>query len=175
MTVAIKPTVSSSRKLRSAKPDLPTGQNKVTPISGAVAAQSEKAMLVLPQTETPPLWLRKLMGLQQSSSLVTLVLVAACLSVYGWTVYSQQAWKQESRKLESLRKQERQLLLASEVLKHDIAKLAERPGSGLVLPDPSHVIFIEPARVRPRAATGAGVVAKPATAKEDGAGVPVGY
>jgi hypothetical protein len=96
-----------------------------------------------------PLWLMVLIKLQQGSSIVTLFLVAAILAVYGWTVYTQQRWGQQYDKLESLKKQERQLISANEVLKNQMAQQAENPTAGLLLPDPSNAIFLTPAPQRP--------------------------
>jgi hypothetical protein len=96
-----------------------------------------------------PFWLIVLIKLQQGSSFVTLFLVAAILVVYGWTVYTQQRWGQQYNKLESLKKQERQLVSANEVLKNQMAQQAENPTAGLLLPDPSNAIFLTPAPQRP--------------------------
>lgn len=57
-------------------------------------------------------------------------------------------WNQQSRQLESLRRTEQQLAAANEVLKHQMAQQAERPGMGLVAPDPAQMIFLEPAPPR---------------------------
>jgi hypothetical protein len=76
---------------------------------------------------------------------LTLLLVIACLSVYGWTVCSQQMMRKQSRQLEILRRQEGQLAVANETLKNQLAKQAEQPSSGLVSPAPERMIFLKPA------------------------------
>lgn len=97
-----------------------------------------------------PLWLSLLLRCQQVSSVMTLLLVAGVLTVYGWTVYIQQRWGQEYDRLETFKKQERQLVSANELLKNQMAEQAENPTAGLLLPDPSNAIFLTPAPQRPQ-------------------------
>lgn len=103
----------------------------------------------LPPPQPAPLWLKLLLGLQQSSTLATWGLVTGVLALYGWTVYSQQAWNQSFRKLETLQRNEQQLVAASEVWKDYVAELATVPGSGLVPAKPTNTILVEPAPQRP--------------------------
>lgn len=97
-----------------------------------------------------PLWLAVLLRLQQGSFLLTFALIAGTMVVYGWTVYIQQQWGQGYEKLEALKKQERQLISANEVLKNQMAQQAESPTAGLLLPDPNNAIFLAPAPQRPQ-------------------------
>lgn len=103
----------------------------------------------LPNHRQLPLWLRSLIGVQRSLSILTGTLSIAVLSVYGQTVYSQQLWSQEYRKLENLQRNERQLTTASEVLKNQIAQQAETSRAGLVPSNPANTIFLQPAPERP--------------------------
>jgi hypothetical protein len=117
-----------------------------------------------------PVWLRLLLFAQRGSAVMTFLLVTVTLVIYGWTVYSQQLWGREYRKLEGLQHQERQTTAANEVLKNQIAREAESPTSGLVMPDPSHTIFLQPAQQRPAVVTSTGLPITPlAPAK------PLGY
>ena len=100
-------------------------------------------------TKQKPLWLTVLLQLQRGSFFVTLSLIASVMAVYGWTVYIQQQWGQEFEELESLKKQERQLISANEVLKNQMAEQAESPTTGLLLPNPNNAIFLAPAPQRP--------------------------
>jgi hypothetical protein len=86
---------------------------------------------------------------QRGSSAVTFLLIAVTLVIYGWTVYSQQLWGQTYRQLESLQRKERQTTAANEVLKDQMARQAESPKAGLVAPDASRSIFLQPAPNRP--------------------------
>ncbi|MBW4680405.1 MAG: hypothetical protein KME19_09840 [Microcoleus vaginatus WJT46-NPBG5] len=150
-------STNSTRRFRSIKSDIigssakitPITQTKLTSVAPLTGSQSVK---ILPTPSHTPLWLSWLVRLQQSSSLLTLISVAACLSVYGWTVYCQQMSGNESRKLNNLRRQEQQLAAANAVIKHQIAQQAELPGSELVPPDPSQIIFLEPAAPRTKPA-----------------------
>jgi hypothetical protein len=88
------------------------------------------------------------MFLQRISDLTTFVLVAATLTVYSWTVYTQQQWTREYRKLETLQRHERDITATNEVIKDKLAQQAERPATGLVTPTPANAIFLPPAPVR---------------------------
>ncbi|MBD3882247.1 hypothetical protein IFO70_10800 [Phormidium tenue FACHB-886] len=103
----------------------------------------------LPRPQAPLPWLKALVLLQRTSSVLTFGLVVGLLVVYGWTVYTQQRWGQAFNRLEALQKQERQLMAANEVIKNQMAEQAEVPAVGLVLPEPGNTIFLTPAPQRP--------------------------
>lgn len=109
-----------------------------------------KAIPVMPDSESLPVWLMRFFTIHRYSSVVGFGLVATTLIVYGWTVYSQQLWSQASRKLQNLQRDERQLIRANEMLKNKMAQEAEKPLSGLVLPTPDRAIFIEPSPDSPK-------------------------
>jgi len=95
-----------------------------------------------------PIWLSPLLFIQRSSDIVTFVLVASTLCLYSWTVYTQQQWSQDYRKLENLQRDERHLTTTNAVIKDQLAKLAEKPATGLVSPSPANTIFLTPAPQR---------------------------
>jgi hypothetical protein len=103
----------------------------------------------MPQRQPAPAWLRVLVKIQRLSSVSTLLLIMGLLVSYGWTVYTQQRWGQAYSQLGALQKQERQLTAANEVLKNQMARQAEAPAVGLVLPDPGNTIYLAPAPQRP--------------------------
>jgi hypothetical protein len=103
----------------------------------------------LPRQSASPPWLKALLLLQRTSSVITFILVISLLAVYGWTVYTQQRWGQAYSRMEALQKQERQLMAANEVIKNQMAEQAEAPDVGLVLPQPGNTIFLTPAPSRP--------------------------
>ncbi|PSB02569.1 hypothetical protein [Merismopedia glauca] len=105
----------------------------------------------VPDLKPTPLalpWLRSLLVAQRSTTAICFLLVAGLLSVYTWTVYTQQLWTREYRKLESLQRQERQMTAANEVLKNSLADTAERPESGLLPTSVANSIFVIPAPQR---------------------------
>ncbi|NET39627.1 MAG: hypothetical protein F6K19_47980, partial [Cyanothece sp. SIO1E1] len=95
-----------------------------------------------------PLWLKALIWVQRSSMVMTSALVVSSFAVYAWTFYSQQLWHREHSKLESLHRNERQLISASEALKHHMAAQAKSPGADLEQVKPNHMIFLKPAPQR---------------------------
>jgi hypothetical protein len=104
-----------------------------------------------PDLDRSPLavpWLRSLVIIQRSTSVVFFLSVAGLLCVYTATVYTQQLWTREYRKLESLQRQERQMIAANEVLKNSLAESAQRPESGLLPTSVGNSIFINPAPQR---------------------------
>ena len=103
----------------------------------------------LPQPRPVPAWLRLLMKVQQGSTVMTLLLMGTVLAIYGWTVFTQQRWGHEYRRWGALQKHEQQLMATNEVLKNQMAQQAESPKAGFVAPDPSSMIFLSPAALRP--------------------------
>ncbi len=125
--------------------------------------------LPLPQRLTP-IWLSSLIFLQRSSDFITFLLVAATLSVYSWTVYTQQQWAQEYRKLETLQRHERHLTMANEGIKDQLAQQAEKPATGLVTPSQANTIFLPPAPQRQSSS-----ILSKTTDPEPAAKTPLGY
>jgi Fe-S cluster biosynthesis and repair protein YggX len=125
--------------------------------------------LKLPQRLTP-IWLSSLIFLQRSSDVITFLLVAATLTVYSWTVYTQQQWAQEYRKLETLQRNERHLTMANEGIKDQLAQQAEKPATGLVTPSQANTIFLPPAPQRQSFTTSTNT-----TDPEPAAKTPLGY
>lgn len=91
-----------------------------------------------------PIWLKSLVALQRSSSVIAFFMVGGVLLLYGQTVYTQQLWNQEYQKLEQFQRNERQLTATIESLKNDIAQQAERPGMGFVPPSAANTIYLQP-------------------------------
>ena len=92
-----------------------------------------------------PLWLKALMSFHFISSITTFILVGSALGVYGWTVYTQQSWGKSYRYLESLQRNERELITTNETIKNNFAIEAEKPEMGLVDPNVNTTIFLNPA------------------------------
>lgn len=139
----------------------------------AVSTQRLAKAKIEPLSRSTPLWLRWLILLQRRSSVVTFLVVGATLWLYGATVYSQQLWSKEYYKLQTLRRQERQLATEGEVLKNQLAQQAEQENTGLIPPTPANNLFIEPAPERP-APSGANSPAKPAPSPKLSP-TPLGY
>ncbi|MEM7555736.1 MAG: hypothetical protein AAF378_16875 [Cyanobacteria bacterium P01_A01_bin.84] len=97
---------------------------------------------IVPASDTLPMWLQYMQKVQNYSSIAVFLLVLSNLVVYGWTVYAQQLWSQDSRKLQNLQRQERQLTTHNEIIKNKMAEEAQKPTAGLVSPTPSGTIFL---------------------------------
>ena len=80
---------------------------------------------------------------QRRASITTLLLIAGTLITYSSTVYLQQQWSQQFRKLENLQRQERGLTATNEGLKNQLASEAEQPSTDLVPPNPADVIILK--------------------------------
>lgn len=92
-----------------------------------------------------PLWLIRLCYLQHRFSVLTWVLVAIMLTVYGRSVYRHYTWNQANNKLETLQLYERQLMSNNEILKDRLALQAQQPETGLVPPNAEETIVLQPA------------------------------
>ncbi|MBN4007020.1 hypothetical protein [Nostoc sp. LPT] len=106
----------------------------------------------MPNSGTAPLWLLRLYTFHRYSSVVAFLLVASTLTVYAWTVYSQEIWGQSYRRLQNLQRHERLLTTTNATLKNKMANEAEQPTAGLVSPTPEGVIFLPPASQSPKPA-----------------------
>lgn len=110
----------------------------------AIARAPASVLKVMPDRQSLPVWLRSLLRVQRASSAAVVLLLGGALTLYGLTVYSEQRWSQEYQKLETLRRGEQQLSAASEVLKHQLAKEAQNPETGLAPQKPADTIFLSP-------------------------------
>lgn len=146
-----RPTASSRVTSSSAAAHL-SAVRGMTPVTGG-----QKVEKLNVSRQPTPSWLSFLLFLQRGSDLIAFLLVATTLTIYSWTVYSQQQWAKEYRKLETLQRNERHLTSANELMKDQLAQQAERPATGLVTPTQANTIFLPPAPQRqvsapPRAA-----------------------
>lgn len=124
----------------------------------------------MPNRVPLPVWLRALKKIENLSVVVALLLVSSTVVTYGWAVYSQQLWGKNYGRLDTLRRDERQLLKGSELMKNDIARRTDPKRYGLVPLTSDHIVVIPPAPLRPARSTpnmGPDPKAKPIT--------PIGY
>lgn len=164
MTAAIRSPDSPRRSRSTGKPTADPAKSKVTSISRARRAKTgpvlpnyspadeqpgpgapASVLKVMPDRQWQPMWLRSLLRVERASSAAVVLLLGGALTLYGLTVYSEQRWSQEYQKLETLRLREQQLSTASEVLKHQLAKEAQHPETGLAPQKPAETIFLQPA------------------------------
>lgn len=104
--------------------------------------RQDKTVVTLPSSLTKPFWLLKLCLWQRRFSAITFLLVTTTVGVYGWTVYCQQTWSQAYRKLDTLQRNERQLMTQSQQIKSYLAQQAQQPAAGLTPPDPAQTVFL---------------------------------
>jgi hypothetical protein len=97
-----------------------------------------------------PLWLRVLMSTQKLSIVVTVLLTMSVFAIYGWTVYAQEQWNQQYKKLEQLKRQERQLTAAEGSFDNDMLRSVQKKPGELVRERPEQSIFLQAAPLRPK-------------------------
>lgn len=133
------------------------------------ARNSRTTLQAMPDRMPLPGWLRLLKNTEKASLIVAFGLVSAAVATYGWAVYSQQQWGNSFSHLNTLRRDERQLLKSSELMKNDIARHNDPKQYGLVPRNAEHIVVIPPAPLRNALPTRNGVdpKAKPIT--------PIGY
>lgn len=146
-------SLDAARKRQHQKNTVPVqdskGKTRLQPQVVAMPSKNRSKRLEnLPYSQAYPNWLRTLIMMQRSSDIMMFSLVAAMATIYGLTVYTQQLWTKEYRKLDRLQRQERQMTAANEVLKNQLAQQAENPETGLVPPDPANTIFLPAAPQR---------------------------
>jgi len=106
----------------------------------------------LPRTNSfpLPLWLRVLMTTQKLSIAMTVLLTISVFAIYGWTVYAQEQWNQQYKKLEQLKRQERQLTTAEGSFDNDLLRSVQKKPGDLVRERPEQSIFLQAAPLRPK-------------------------
>lgn len=104
--------------------------------------QSNNTVHRMNNSSAMPVWLLRMYILNRYSSVLAFLLVVATLTVYGWTVYSQELWSDYYRKLQSLQRHERQLNTANATLTSKMAQEAEKPGTEMVSPTTKGTIFL---------------------------------
>jgi hypothetical protein len=173
MPVAFSSNVGGSRsrshqsrsRQSKAKATAPALRVVATPVSTPPAP-----VRVLPPT-TRPLWLRALVVLQATVSVVTGGLMVSVLGVYGATVHAHRQLITTRSTLERLQEQEKQLTTANAVFQNYLARqaaLASETG-GL---HPKDVIFLEAPVAAPPKAT---PIPLPVEPKPKNWSFPMGY
>jgi len=106
----------------------------------------------MPRTNSFPLpmWLRLLMKIQKLSIAATVLLTVSVFAIYGWTVYAQEQWNQQYKKLENLKRQERQLTNAAGSFDNELLKSIQKQPGDLVRESPEKSIFLQAAPLRPK-------------------------
>ena len=106
----------------------------------------------LPRTNSFPLpvWLRVLMTTQKLSIAATVILTISVFAIYGWTVYAQEQWNQQYKKLEQLKRQERQLTNAAGAFDNEMLRSIQKKPGDLVRESPEKSIFLQAAPLRPK-------------------------
>jgi hypothetical protein len=107
------------------------------------------------------------LAIQQSSSLLVMILGVLTLGSYASVVYSQHRWGQAYETLEGLRQEEYQVTAINESLKENLVDTATK-NTGLKWPDPSDMVFLEPTTPRP-------IVEMPPTDTVPATTFPLGY
>ena len=97
-----------------------------------------------------PMWLRVLMTTQKLAIVSTVLLTASVLATYGWTVYAQEQWNQQFKKLEQLKRQERQLTNAAGSFDNEMLQSIQKKPGDLVRESPEKSIFLQGAPLRPK-------------------------
>lgn len=97
-----------------------------------------------------PLWLRLLMSTQKLSIALTVMLTVSVFAIYGWTVYAQEQWNQQYKKLEQLKRQERQLTSAEGSFDNELLRSVQNKPGDLVRERPDQSIFLQAAPLRPK-------------------------
>lgn len=121
-------------------------RSRVTLLSLWRSRRAARDRKVSPLPAQPPLPrpIQRLKRLQRWSAIVAIVSISLAVLVYGQTVQLQNAWSMDYRKLQNLQRQERDLRVALEVLKDQVARQAEAADSTMQSPDPKQLIFLKP-------------------------------
>jgi hypothetical protein len=104
----------------------------------------------LPKAKELPVKIQILFFLQRGSFALAFTLIASSIALYISTVRIPQIWSKEYNNLETLQRQERELIAINEILKQKIAQQAENAETNLVPLTSTNAIFLPPASIVPR-------------------------
>jgi hypothetical protein len=85
------------------------------------------------------------MTTQKLSIAATVILTISVFAIYGWTVYAQEQWNQQFKKLEQLQRQERQLTNAAGSFDNEMLQSIQKKPGDLVRESPEKSIFLQAA------------------------------
>ena len=114
----------------------------------AVRVRTSDRSISLPKKAKLPLGLTLLNRLQQSSAVVTGLLVAGALIAYGSTVYVDKSTSHALVQLDALQGESQQLTSANESIKQSLAEQAIQEDSGLEPYESGDVLFLKPEPLR---------------------------
>ncbi|XTZ20429.1 MAG: hypothetical protein ACQZ3M_02820, partial [cyanobacterium endosymbiont of Rhopalodia fuxianensis] len=134
--------ISKSSRLKKSRRALPTYSSVHSQKIAKISNKKDKVH-----------YLQSLLLINKVSAIFAFCLVTLTLSVYGWTVRVPTLWSQEFRKLTKLQQEERYLVGANEVLKHQLAQQAQKPEAGLTQLHPKDLIFLPDVKVVPLSVT----------------------
>ncbi len=123
----------------------------------AVRVRTADRSVSLPKKVRLSLGLTLLNRLQQSSTVVTGLLVTGALVAYGSTVYVDKSTSHALIQLDALQGESQQLTSANESIKQSLAEQAIKEDSGLEPYESGDVLFLEPEPLRNRVAVEAEV------------------
>ncbi|PZV16501.1 MAG: hypothetical protein DCF20_08300 [Pseudanabaena sp.] len=90
------------------------------------------------------------MTTQKLSIAATVLFTISVFVIYGWTVYSQEQWNQQYKKLEQLKRQERQLTNAAGSFDNEMLQTIQKKPGDLVRESSEKSIFLQAAPLRPK-------------------------
>ncbi len=145
-------TASRARSPEPQRSPQPTLDRKNKRLSASRQPVSNRNVRRLPRTNSfpLPLWLRVLMTTQKLSIAATVLLTVSVFVIYGWTVYAQEQWNQQYKKLEQLKRQERQLTNAAGSFDNEMLRSIQKKPGDLVRESPEKSIFLQAAPLRPK-------------------------
>jgi hypothetical protein len=118
----------------------------------AKSSRSKGSIKTLPDPNAYPVpnWLKFLVSAQRLSIATTVLLTIAVFGVYSWTVYAQESWNKQYRKLEDLKRLERNLTATEGLLEHSMIGDAQKTSKQqLIRETPEQAIFLQSAPARP--------------------------
>jgi hypothetical protein len=118
----------------------------------AKSTRSAGSIKTLPDPNAYPVpnWLKFLISFQRLSITTTILLTMVVFGVYSWTVYAQESWNKEYKKLEELKRLERNFTTTEGLLEHSMVGEAQQTSKQkLVRETPEQSIFLQSAPARP--------------------------
>lgn len=120
--------------------------SQLSPLSSPNPSQGQQRLTEIRPFPNPnsawPLWLKSLLVLQWVTGGAAVLILASLLPIYGLAAFHQYQWGQAYKNLTELEQQERQLQVAHQAQRYQMAERLERQPAGFVPQSPKQVLFI---------------------------------
>ncbi len=133
-----------------AQPSTPAGlKTRANVVKLNHASRATEKVSQFPTTKPIPAWLKSLLTIQKGSAILCGTVLILSAIAYGYTLQTQNTWKQQYGKFHRLNQQGTQQDVMDGILKHQTAAIAEQDRQRFQEPNPQQSVVIPSVQPRP--------------------------